>query len=212
MNESTAHAYASATPNRRRVRPRLRDLVLIGALVLPVFTARAGEILQNGSFEEPKVFTGGGVPTNWFAFASTNTARVWVSSEVSMNGQQSCRFEVIDEPGAFCGLAQRFPAVPGRVYTFRVFVRPDLRSTLQNDSFGQISIEWKDEKGAELYRDYGPVWSGRLKPMWTRFEVTAVAPEEAVAGHAVITLMSGQKPAGGVFYVDMASLTEQKKK
>lgn len=58
-------------------------------------------------------------------------------------------------------------------------------------------------------------WTGvvsRLKPIWTRFAVTAVAPEEAVYGHAVITLMSGQKPAGGVFYVDMASLTEQKKK
>lgn len=184
-------------------------LVFFLTFAIPLRVSTGAELLRNGSFEEPHARMVGGPPINWLAFASTNQSKIGVDQDVNLHGKQSCRIESVNLPGGFSGIAQSFTAEVGRAYTLRAFIRPDPKMPLKNGAYGQIALEWKDARGAELYRSYGPTRSAALKAAWKKFEVTAVAPQDAVFGVAVVTLFSGEDPAGpAAFYVDQVSVTE----
>lgn len=183
-----------------------------GALILAVLTASTVAAVQllNPSFEQPSASAGTAYPAEWFVFASTNQALVTVTIAQRKDGLQSIRFNAQKEFDAFQGVAQRFLCTPGKSYTFTAYVRGDANSPLAGNSYGQISLEWQDSNGVEITRVYGAAWGAELKTdQWTKFSVSAIAPEGAYYGVAVITYFSKNSAGSGGFYVDDCQLTEE---
>ena len=93
------------------------------------------------------------------------------------------------------GIFQIIPCPSGKQIVFSVQVR---RIEELKNCYGQLSIEWKDSDGKELGRSWGPTWRADLaagnpaKP-----EITASAPEGAVAAALVISLYEEEKASGG---------------
>ncbi len=158
----------------------------------------------NMSFEQPAAGENPYVcPDHWFWFSSTPELFIGVTDRRAKDGLQSCRLRGQSDEEAYQGIAQRFKASPGQEYTFSVFVMNDRKDPIIGASYGQISLEWQDEAGQEISRDYGPAWHHELRfDAWTRFVVEAKAPDHAVMGVVVITFFSRNSGGYGTFYID----------
>lgn len=102
----------------------------------------------------------------------------------------------------FSGACQAVPCTPGQELVFRVDVR--VAEALQNGR-GQISIEWRDARGQEVARSFGPVWGPEIGQSEQGFEMTAVAPDGTMSAGLVVTLFEDGGTKGS-FEVSGATL------
>lgn len=167
----------------------------------------------NVGFEAPSILNGadiGTVPDKWFPFSSTGENKSGITDERKRSGLQSFFFKCQKKADAYSGIAQKFMAVPGRRFEFSVFAISDPSDPLVGQAFGQLSLEWRDEAGVEITRNYGPAWNFDLSPIrWEKFMVGAAAPEGAVVGQAVLTFYSRDGEGFGKCYIDDSKLVKK---
>ncbi len=193
----------------------LRVMVLVSVFVACNAMATGKGQLLNTGFEEPSIIGGGEIgetPDKWYHFASGKSPRPGVSQQKRRDGLQSCLLRCQELEDGYCGIAQKFPAVAGRRYEFTVYALNNVADSVVGESFGQVSLEWQDETGAEIDRTYGPTWSFQLSPLsWQRFEVGAIAPDGAFEGVAVVTFYGRDAVGKGSFFIDDTKLVEKGK-
>jgi hypothetical protein len=168
--------------------------------------------LQNKSFEHPSLADGSQAaePDNWFYFSSVDTPQPNLSSTKKKLGSQSLCLKAPGATNAYRGFAQRFIAQPGKKYLFSVHVMNDSVDPIVGNSYGQISLEFKNAAGTELQRYHGPVWSASLpSDKWEEFTVEGISPDQAAMGIAVITFYSIDSNGFGTFFVDDVDLKNQ---
>ncbi len=187
-------------------------LILILGCSLPS-AAQEQTAIENQGFEIPSILNGaetGSQPETWFLFSSTPGTSMGITDKKRRSGMQSFFFKAQQEEGAYSGIAQVFKVMPGLRYEFTVYAINDANDPIVGDSFGQVSIEWKDETGQEIKRDYGPLWTFDLSPIrWRKFLVGANAPEEASTAQIVVTFFSRDAAGQGTCYIDDAKLTKK---
>jgi hypothetical protein len=186
--------------------------VLVGAL--PV--AAADELMRNGGFEAPAIAPetqSETIPSDWQWFSSIEgSKKIVLTAKTVHEGKQAVRMSVQRKADSYQGLFQAFPASLGVSYEFKAFVRNDSASPLRGLARGQMSVEWKDAGGSEIERVWGPEWGESLSvSQWTRVEMAARPPANAVTAHFVITQFDGKGEAGsGAFLVDEVMLQQNK--
>lgn len=195
--------------------------VLVTALVLATAQADAAEepeeaeappdLLQNTGFEAPSVATfGKGMPDHWFCFASKPADSAHLTEANARTGSQSLRLAAHPDDEQFQGAAQEFEVQPGEHYRFTVRVMGDPEDRLVNEGFGQIHFEWRNDRGKEIARTYGPIWKRGLPTQrWEEYFVEADAPDEADSGMAVIMFYSKNSGGRGAFLVDDCELSSE---
>ena len=169
--------------------------------------------IKNAGFEEPSITKGavsGVVPDNWFFFTSTAENRAGITDEKKRSGSQSVLFKCLTATNAYQGLAAKFLAKPGAHYALSIYAISSAEDPLVGASFGQTSIEWKNDAGAEISRTHGPTWTFDLPAnRWEKFSLEADAPEGTAQGTFVITFFSQDGKGQGTFYVDDAELVSR---
>lgn len=135
---------------------------------------------------------------SWVVFSKTSG-----ESAVRVNASGEMAFQAIGQPGeSFSGVYQTIACTPGEELVFRIDIQ--VIEALQNGR-GQISIEWKDTKGEEITRSFGPVWGANFGEKQQGVEMTAVAPDRAASAALVVTLFE-EGGAKGAFEVSGVTL------
>jgi len=171
--------------------------------------------MVNPGFESPKVVgeSLGTEPEGWFYFTSGGQTKVGLTTTKKRSGSQAVVFAALDAPDSYQGLAQKFPAEPGRRYEFSLYVINDAMEPIVGDSYAQVSIEWQDSTGSEITRNWGPTWNFKLSPLkWERVVVGAEAPEGTAVGVAVVTFFTKDAAGQGKFYLDDAAVKDTTEK
>jgi len=196
-----------------------RALPLLGlALVFGMRSVMAAEVpIKNGDFEAPAIEAQDSDknPTGWRPFA-TAKENIGTSKSFARSGKQSAKLMIPQNApvDGNQGIYQLIPVIPGKTYTFKVYVHADESEPLMGSVRGQLSIEWKDDSPdkKEVDRTWGTDWGATLSAEeWTEMKVTAQAPAKAKYAAVVVTQFIGPSPqdTSGVFYVDDATVAEQ---
>lgn len=136
---------------------------------------------------------------SWVVFSRTPGE----SAVAGVNASGEISFQAVGKPGeSFSGVYQSIPCAPGEEFVFRVDIQ--VTEAIQNGR-GQISIEWKDAKGGEIIRSFGPVWGANFGEKQQGVEMTAVAPDGAASAAIVVTLFE-EGGAKGAFEVSGVAL------
>ncbi len=169
--------------------------------------------LSNTGFETPSIAAGakeGDDPEKWFYFSSTPERNGGLSDARKKAGSQSAFLQAQQQIDAYEGLAQRFSAQPQTHYTFSVNVLKDPENSLTAGAFGQLSIEWQDEKGTEITRVYGPTWNANLSSSrWEKYTVEADSPDGVARGVVVVSFFSKDSNGFGRFFIDDVDLSSK---
>lgn len=178
-----------------------------------LFTNLPSTILNVG-FEKPSLVYGampGTEPKSWFYFSSIGERRGGIVDKQRKSGLQSLLFLPLPGTTNYQGVAQRFRALPGYHYTFAANGLIDPQDPLVGDSYAQVSLEWQDAGGVELYRTYGASWNKDTPPgRWRRVMVEGDTPTNTAIGLAVITVFSKDERGIGSIYVDECELTSRR--
>lgn len=166
--------------------------------------------IKNAGFEEPSIVQGavsGVVPDKWFYFTSTAENRVGVTDAKKRTGSQSASFRCLTATNSYQGIAAKFLAKAGDHYALSIYAISSAEDPLVGASFGQISVEWKNDAGTEISRAHGPTWTFDLPAnRWEKFTIEADAPDGTAQGTFVITFFSQDGKGQGTFYLDDAEL------
>lgn len=197
----------------RFVLSALLCMVMSSAVVAQVQPEAVTRELQNAGFEEPSIVKGavsGVVPDKWFYFTSTAENRTGVTDAKKRSGSQSVFFKCLTATNSYQGLAGKFLVDEGAHYALSIYAISSAEDPLVGAAFGQLSIEWKTEEGAEISRVHGPTWTFDLPAnRWEKFTVEADAPDKAAIGQLVITFFSQDGQGQGTFYVDDAEVVSR---
>lgn len=166
--------------------------------------------LSNGGFETPEITTGakvGDEPAQWFFFSSDPSHKVGLTDARKRSGMQSLLFRAQATADAYEGFAQKFAATAGQRFTFTAWVLNDPQEPVAANSYGQLSLEWKDASGVEISRTYSAGWgASSSSDRWEKFSVSDVAPTNAAVGVAVVTFFGRDSAGIGGFFVDECEL------
>ena len=188
--------------------------VLPDAPTTPAAPAAPDELLSNSSFESPVTDAGNQSPVrpdDWLSFTSGKSDLVMLSNAAAHSGSQSAKFVSQAAPSFYQGLSQSIPVKPGTVYQFTAYVQSDPTSPLKGSVTGQLSIEWYDANENEIgARQWGTAWGASLSSKgWTKVVLAGLAPSNCAKAHFVVVEKGGGQPvAGGVFFVDDASVVK----
>ncbi len=194
--------------------------MMLSSLVFALLLARPTQAqekllptLTNPGFETPSISTGakeGDDAEKWFYFSSTPDRNGGISDARKKSGAQSAFLQAQQQIDAYQGLAQRFSAKPQTHYTFSVYVLKDPENSLTGGSFGQISIEWQDDKGVEITRVYGSTWNSQLSSSrWEKFTIEADTPDNVAMGVVVISFFAKDANGFGKFFIDDTDLSSK---
>ncbi len=173
------------------------------------------ELLHNPGFEYPLIEPGFSLtkPEGWLAFSSVSGRDGFrMTTEGFHAGDQALHVASQDERNSFQGLTQEIPVEEDAVYEFSLYVHNDPAEPLSGTVRGQMSIEWKNARGEEIRRQWGPEWNRRLaRHEWTQFSMTQRAPRDAVTAVFGITQFNEQRSRdGGAFYLDSVSVKRKR--
>ena len=183
-----------------------------GVKVLQVTPATPDDLLSNPSFENPAIDVGSPSPVHpedWITFTSGKSDLIVLSNAAAHSGNQAARFVSQATPSFYHGLSQTVAVAPGAIYQFTAYVRSDPTSPLKGSATGQLSIEWYDANENEIGgRQWGTAWGASLSSKeWTKVQVAGAVPANCAKAHFVIVEKGGGQPvAGGIFFVDDATV------
>ncbi len=164
------------------------------------------ELLTNPGFEEPLIEPGFSLhkPEGWVTFSSLGLDRFRMTTELFHSGDQALHVASQHERGSFQGIAQTIPVEEGVEYEFSVYAHNDPEEPLSGTVRAQMSIEWRNNRGEEIRRQWGPEWNRRLpRHRWESFSMKARAPRDAVVGVFGVTQYNEQRSMdSGAFYMD----------
>jgi hypothetical protein len=182
-----------------------------GVKVLQKMPAESNDLLSNPSFEDPAIDVDSQSsvhPDDWITFTSGKSLVV-LSNAAAHSGNQAAKFVSHSTPSFYQGLSQAVAVAPGAIYQFSAYVRSDPTSPLKGSATGQLSIEWYDANENEIgARRWGTAWGASLSSKeWTKVEIDGAAPANCARAHFVIVEKGGGQPvAGGIFFVDDATV------
>jgi hypothetical protein len=163
----------------------------------------AGNLLINADFDEAD----GNAPRNWEYFTNLKPAL----SMTNVMNTQCIQLQSQEKPGAFQGIIQRVAVQSGEKYAVSASIKNSREQPLGGSAFGQIVVEWMDEKNREV----GRTWSDQCgssvsKIRWDQVVISKVAaPKEAVAARIGFHLYDGDRGGKGALLVDNIALTQQ---
>jgi len=181
------------------------------ALSYPSQAARvvADYDVRNGSFENP-AGADGATPANWMVMTESRK-NAGIIAGVSMTGDQSFRFQAMEKPNGYQGLVQEVTVIEKEKYTFTVHAKNSKSSPMKATGVGQLVVEWLDEDGQEVGREWTPHWTHTLSRMrWTKFQLkNRRAPRGAVKARVGVHMWEGSRGSRGEFYVDNIAVEEK---
>jgi hypothetical protein len=178
-------------------------------------TSRAAEeqpanLIGNPGFEEPVISQAGvapGAPWNLF---SNKLTLMELTRTIKRSGEQSLKITSQKIPNAYQGFNQTVPVKTGEKYTFSAYMINNKEDPLSGTTHAQLVIEWVNEQGKEISRDYSQVITSSLSKM--RWELITLrkkaAPGGAVSARFGIHLSEGEKGGKGSIFVDDVFLQE----
>ncbi|MBP7933719.1 MAG: hypothetical protein KA354_03630 [Phycisphaerae bacterium] len=192
------------------------SLAAMFALLSPVGSAVAANLLANPGFEAPDAAAGDqtGV-TGWNEFGEPWTR--WVTRGVPANsGLQSLKMFGPWSQWAGTGMTQAFPAAEGQLWEAGVYSRNDSIDAMQGANFCVMKVEFYDASGAPA----GGGWAtgvnlfevrvaDALSPLntWQYFTTGPItAPAGTAVAQYVLVEVQGNDPVtGGSVFLDDAS-------
>ncbi len=180
-------------------------MVCVG-IALPV-SGSVTNLLENPGFDGGIGY--GGAPGRW-EYYTTLHDEMEVVAEKSRSEPKCVRMEAQKVRNGGQGILQKVPVKPGERYTFRAQIKGDSGS-LRGSAFGQLVIEWQDNRGNEIRRDVSPAWgNGLSKSRWQEVAVKPVrAPKNAVRAIVGIHLYEGADGGKGTILIDDAEFAKQ---
>jgi hypothetical protein len=187
-------------------------LLLGGALLVPDITAAessgGNNLLANPGFETQSA--GVAWPEGWQNYASSEN-KVIASRDMCHGGTQAVHISAQRIAGAFQGVIQRLAVRGDARYKFTAYLLNDRRDALAGSAYTQLVVEWLDESGLEIRRDYGADCSISLSR--TRWEAVSLnkiqAPNDAVEAIVGVHLFDGDSNGKGAVLIDDASFVEE---
>jgi hypothetical protein len=179
--------------------------IVLLALALQLWAGHAGaqNVLKNGSFEDEDSGKPGQA-ADWGGFTQTGEPGTsCISKESAKDGKNAYKVAFEGKTEQYVGLSQNVPIKAGQKVKLSCFVR---NLTLQNQSYAQLGLEWKDAGGKEVSRDLGEGMNAKnaTGTDWTRFEVLATAPPNAESVTVVVTLHASGSTDGAVLLDQIA--------
>lgn len=192
---------------------KLYALWLSGALLLPGTPATGSSdggsnLLANPGFESGDLSAEW--PAEWIHYASRKD-NVTATRDAFREGVQAIQITAQGIKGAFQGVTQRVPVKGGQEYSFTVHLLNDRKDGLGGSAFAQLVVEWRDEAGREIKRQ----WGGDRGPTLsrTRWESVSLqklkAPEGAIEAIVGVHLFDGDRGGKGGLLIDDASFVER---
>ncbi|HBA85041.1 MAG TPA: hypothetical protein DCZ95_13190 [Verrucomicrobia bacterium] len=161
-------------------------------------------LIGNAGFEEPANAQEGVSPgAPWQTFSSKlNLLELTRSNK--RTGEQSLKMTSQKLPNAYQGINQAIPVEGGKKYTFSIYAINNKQDPLGGTTHAQLVIEWVDDKGKEISRDYSaPVGSSLTKMRWETIALRKkAAPNGAVSARFGIHFSEGEKGGKGSIFVD----------
>jgi hypothetical protein len=170
-----------------------------------------GNLIQNASFETPAAAEQAvpnyeTLPDGWDVFSSSKLTLI-IGRSLAHQGDQAIKLATQGQRNGNGGFFQIVNVTPGSDYTFEADVMNDPTETLKGSCYGELSIEWQDDSGAELERVRSKPWGPSLsKAQWQTMKVGGKAPARAASARIVVTLYDGPNASKGAMWVDDAKL------
>jgi len=181
-------------------------LAALTAAVLWCSQARAQNLLTDGSFENPALFTADGPPFvgSWEAFnggAGTSAVNDTLSPRT---GARDAHLNITATNNSFAGLFQDIPVTPGQVYTYSGFHQS--ANANPADYVTEARFEWRNSvSNTEVSRNQVlPIAGAAYSP----FSLTFAAPAGADTARIVYAIQTfsdtGTTNTGNVFLDDFS--------
>lgn len=175
-------------------------LLAVFLSALPLFAA--DNLLKNGGFEAENRETPG-QPYDWGVFTESGVpGPSALSKDASHEGNNSYKLLFEGKLDRFLGVSQNVPIKPGQKLKLTCYI---LNLTLQNTTYGQLALEWKNASGQEISRDLGEGMTIKNTGTkdWTRFELVSTAPEKTESVTATISLTPAGSTDGSILVDDV---------
>ena len=161
-------------------------------------------LIGNPGFETPVLSQGGVAPSEPWQLFSNKLILMELSRDIKHAGEQSLKFSSQKVPNSYQGCNQVIPVKAGNKYTYSAYLINNKEDPLGGTTHIQLVIEWVNEQGKEISRDYSnPIGSSLSKMRWEILALRKkVAPAGAVTARFGIHLSEGEKGGKGSLYID----------
>lgn len=182
------------------------SLIIVTSLIAGSAIAQAGvstNLLTNPSFEESDLGVPG-LPAGWECVSTTTKLGMSITAAAHQSGLQGLRLTSPGVPRACQMLTQRLEVVGGGKYTFNAGVINDASDPLKGTTYLQLCIEWLNEEGRELSRNFThPQGQTFSKNRWALVALGKVkAPSKAVRAVVGIHMFEGERGGKGSLLID----------
>ena len=185
---------------------RLIWLVALAVGVVWGRQANAQNLLVDGGFENPALYTQDGAPFVgfWEAFNGGGTSSSVNDTLLPHSGARDVRLSIIASNNNFAGMFQDVPVTAGISYIYSGF--HESNNLNPADYVTEVRIEWRSSvSNTEISRNQKlPIAGGQYTP----FSMTAAAPAGADTARVVYTIQTftdtGATNTGNVFVDDLS--------
>ena len=182
------------------------SLIIVTSMIAGSAIVQAGvstNLLSNPSFEESDLGAPG-MPSGWECISTTTKLGASITAAAHQGGSQCLRLASQGVPRACQMLTQRLDVVGSGKYTLSAGVINDESDPLKGTTYLQLCIEWLNEEGRELSRNFThPQGQTFSKSRWTSVALGKVkAPSKAVRAVVGIHLFEGERGGKGSLLID----------